>query len=263
MRTNLISVVIPAHGRIATLSEAIASALTQRDVEVEVVVVDDGSPVPLAPALAADFPTVRVIRLLRRRGAAVARNAGIDIALGGHVAFLDSDDRFEPEKLARQRRALESSGARWTTCGFHTYDGRHWMTTPPRPGLLRRRNCLGGTSGLMADSLLLRAVRFDPRMLAVQDWELYLRLQAVAPGYHLTEPLYFYETRGSDRITRQARWRLLGHVQLYRRHIENDPDATSHERLSHRITQAMLAADAQGRRSCAIGLRLLAGMAAR
>ncbi|MCU0816051.1 MAG: glycosyltransferase [Cypionkella sp.] len=260
---DIISVVIPVHSRMETLCDAIDSALAQRDVDVEVIVVDDASPDPVAPFLADAYPNVRVIRLPRRKGAPTARNTGISAARGTHIAFLDSDDTFEPDKLRRQMNAMQKTGARWSTCGFRTADGQRWMTGQPQRGVLLRRNCLGGTSGLMADAQLLREVNFDPKMLATQDWELFLRLEASAPGYHLNEPLYFYGTDCKNRITLQARRRLLGHVQLYRRHIIGNPKASHLDHLAHRLMQAKLSADATNKRICAFCLRIAVRLVSR
>src|ERR687896_831399 len=99
-----VTVVIPTRSRWDLLSTAaLPSALAQEDVEIEVIVVDDGSSDTTPDALAelAD-PRVRVLRHQRARGVARARNAGIAAARGEWIAFLDDDDLWSPRKLRLQ-----------------------------------------------------------------------------------------------------------------------------------------------------------------
>ncbi len=95
----LISVVIPSKNRPHFLRAAVESVLQQTYQNVEVVVVDDGS-MPAAQ-LAADS-RITLIRFEKSRGAAAARNYGLQIAKGKYVALLDDDDYYYPHKLAMQ-----------------------------------------------------------------------------------------------------------------------------------------------------------------
>jgi glycosyltransferase involved in cell wall biosynthesis len=83
------------------LADAVASALDEGDVSVEVVVVDDGSPEPVAGLLSGfTDPRLRVIRI-EHEGTAAARNAGIAAARGRLIRFLDADDLVAPGSTAR------------------------------------------------------------------------------------------------------------------------------------------------------------------
>jgi GT2 family glycosyltransferase len=84
------------------LRDAVASALDQRDCLFELVVVDDGSPEPVADLLSGfdDHPRLRVVRI-EHGGTAAARNAGIEHARGRLIRFLDADDVLEPHSTAR------------------------------------------------------------------------------------------------------------------------------------------------------------------
>jgi glycosyltransferase involved in cell wall biosynthesis len=96
----LLSVVIPTRNRAYLVSEAIESALSQRDGQVEVIVVDDGSTDDTAKVLTRSFGSqIRLLRMPNRRGAGAARNAGLRLARGELVAFLDDDDLWLPGKL--------------------------------------------------------------------------------------------------------------------------------------------------------------------
>jgi len=88
------------------LREAVASALDQRGCTRELIVVDDGSPEPVAGLLAeTDDPRLRVVRI-EHGGTAAARNAGIEHARGRFIRFLDADDVLEPESTARLVRLI-------------------------------------------------------------------------------------------------------------------------------------------------------------
>jgi len=95
-----------------TIGRAIESALAQRGVAVEVVVIDDGSS-DRTVAVAARYPgdLVQVVELGRNRGPGCARNAGLAIAAGRFVAVLDADDTVHPDRLARMIRQAEVFGA--------------------------------------------------------------------------------------------------------------------------------------------------------
>lgn len=107
-----VTFVIAAYHAEATIGRAIESALAQRGVTVEVVVVDDKSSdrtVEVARAFPAE--RVKVIALDKNRGPGGARNAGIDAARGRWVAILDSDDTVRPDRSRRLINRAETSGA--------------------------------------------------------------------------------------------------------------------------------------------------------
>jgi glycosyltransferase involved in cell wall biosynthesis len=95
------TVIIPAFRAEATLAAAVESALAQTFGDLEVVVVDDASPVPVAETLAGiGDERLRVVRHERNRGTATARNSAVRLGSAPIVAQLDADDRWEPEYLA-------------------------------------------------------------------------------------------------------------------------------------------------------------------
>ena len=116
--------VVPTRDRWSLLSRhALPSALGQEGVEVEVVVVDDGSTdgtPELVEALGGE--RVKLVRQAASRGPAAARNAGIGVARGDWVAFLDDDDLWSPVKLTMQLGAVGDAG--WGYCGGVVVDER-------------------------------------------------------------------------------------------------------------------------------------------
>ena len=104
----ILSVVIPTWNRAHLVCEAINSALNQRPCAVEVIVVDDASTDDTAELITRVYgESVRLLRLSKPGGAGAARNAGVAIARGELLAFLDSDDVWLPGKLDAELRVFE------------------------------------------------------------------------------------------------------------------------------------------------------------
>jgi len=106
-----ISFIMAAFNAAPYVESAIRSALQQRDVDVEVIVVDDASSdhtARIVAALAAEEPRVILLRRQRRGGASVARNTAIDMARGSWMAILDADDLVAP---LRSRCLLDLAAA--------------------------------------------------------------------------------------------------------------------------------------------------------
>jgi len=121
-----VSVVIPTYNRARWLRETVDSVLNQTCRPLEILIVDDGS-TDDTESVCARFPEpVRYVRQ-PNAGVAAARNLGVRHAQGDWIAFGDSDDVWEPTKLAVQLAALEAHpGARWsiTDCTVIDLDGK-------------------------------------------------------------------------------------------------------------------------------------------
>ncbi len=114
--SGLVSVVIPTYNRALHLGAAIESALGQTYRPLEVIVVDDGSTDGTADVVATFGSDVRYLHQ-PNGGVAAARNLGLRHARGEFIAFLDSDDRWQPWKLAAQVELLRKRpdiGMVWT-----------------------------------------------------------------------------------------------------------------------------------------------------
>jgi glycosyltransferase involved in cell wall biosynthesis len=182
--TPLVSVVIPTRDRLAIVVEAIRSAVRQTYVHQEIVVVDDGSipPLDLPAELAAD-PRVRTVRLNTPAGAAEARNAGVRASRGTLVAFLDDDDRWRPTKIERQVQALAGcdEGTAAVESGYELWDGRRLVGRylPDRDRNLRRalleQPLLQPSTVLLRKSVFEKLGGFDPSLVRVEDWDLWVR----------------------------------------------------------------------------------------
>jgi glycosyltransferase involved in cell wall biosynthesis len=105
-----VSVIIPAYNASATLDAAISSVLAQSYHDHEVIVINDGSTDNTAEVIRGYGDRIRAITQANG-GAASARNAGLGISRGSFIAFLDADDLWKPELLARLVPVLEADPA--------------------------------------------------------------------------------------------------------------------------------------------------------
>ena len=187
MSSPEVSVVIPTRDRWSLLSRhALPSALGQQDVDIEVVVVDDGSDPPIADLVAAiGDARVRLLRndvSLRLPG---ARNAGAAASRGEWLAFLDDDDVWAPTKLRRQVDVARVGGAGWCYGGAIVVDGHlQVLEADPFPApvelpdLLLRGNWVpgGGSNVVVRRDTFAATGGFDEKLRFFEDWDLWLRL---------------------------------------------------------------------------------------
>jgi glycosyltransferase involved in cell wall biosynthesis len=201
-----VSVIIPTYNRVDFVFAAIDSVLAQRAADFELIVIDDGSTddtwrelerrvgtLKLEPAKR--FP-MQIVRT-ENRGVAAARNAGVALASAQLIAFLDSDDIWGPDKLARQ---IEYMGAH-PECVISQTD-EWWLRNGSRvnPGLRHRkaagdifidslRTCLVTPSTVIMQTRVFReSGGFDEDFIAAEDYDLWLRILARHEIGFLAEP---------------------------------------------------------------------------
>lgn len=120
-----ISVIIPAYNVAGCVSTAIHSALSQSLAPAEIVVVDDASTDDTAAVvadIARDHPSVRLIQMPLNRGAATARNMGLESCCSEWIAILDSDDRYLPHRLEYLVAKAEEAQLDLAADNFYNYD---------------------------------------------------------------------------------------------------------------------------------------------
>jgi glycosyltransferase involved in cell wall biosynthesis len=106
-----VSVVIPTYNRAEKVRKGVESVLAQSFTDLEVIVVDDGSSDDTGQSLKYEFGDRIRYYFQPNQGVSTARNKGIEEARGEWIAFLDSDDLWEKEKLEAQLKALEQVGS--------------------------------------------------------------------------------------------------------------------------------------------------------
>jgi glycosyltransferase involved in cell wall biosynthesis len=180
------SVILPVHNRPDALKEAIDSVLSQTFTDYELIVVDDGS-TDDTPHVAREYG--ERIRCLRQenRGVSAARNAGVAASTAPWLAFLDSDDRWLPEKLARQARFIaENPGVvilqtdeEWIRRGRRVNPRNRHLKREGRIFLDSLELCLVSPSAaVMSRACFDRYGPFDEDLPACEDYDLWLRVTA-------------------------------------------------------------------------------------
>jgi glycosyltransferase involved in cell wall biosynthesis len=197
LETTGVTVVIPTKDGWPTVERTIASALAQRDVELELVVIDDGSTDGTADRVKAlGDERLTIVRHAEPRGPAGARNAGLARARGAWTAFLDHDDLWSPDKLRSQLDAAEVAGASFAFSAAITVDeGLRPIRYDPAPqtvgllpDLLKHNSIPGGGSNVVARTDLLRRLGgFDEGLFYLADWDLWIRLAEVASAARVAE----------------------------------------------------------------------------
>lgn len=230
MPPPLVSVVIPTYQRADLLEEAVRSVLSQTHRELEVLVEDDGSTDGSGTALA----SLGDGRVSYRRGENVGRpgpvrNRGVARARGSLVAFLDSDDVWEPRKLEVQVAALErdpsllgvSCDATWLPPRARTLLALDADLRPSFEELLVRNVVL--TSGAVVRREALRAVGgFDEDPgISVEDYDLWLRLLRHRDRALLVlrEPLFRYRA-SADGYQPRGRRELDAIRRVLEKHLD-------------------------------------------
>ncbi len=221
-----ISVIIPTWNRWPRVGEAVASVLRQTLEPLEVLVVDDGSDDGTANALTAmlagdawgDADRARC-RILRQgqRGVSAARNVGIGASRGKWLAFLDSDDLWQVDKLERQMAALGEAQD-----GGQSFDLCHcdeiWIRNGRRVNPRRRHAKEGGwiyqhclplcaispSAVLIRRDVFERFGGFDESLPACEDYDLWLRLCAELPVLYVDEPLVIKHGGHQDQLSRRT-----------------------------------------------------------
>ena len=242
-----VSVILPVRNRRVLVRRAIESVLAQTRDDLELIVVDDAS-TDGSDAVVAEYlgdPRVRLHRNETNLGAGGARNRGIALARGTYIAFQDSDDRWFPEKLARQLAALEAApDRRICICGavYFSPDQCYFI---PRPGTIDPdRLASGDLSGTVLASnpvtpqtlLVHRSVFeevgvFDADLPINEDWELAIRMSRRHRFVFVLDPMVMiYRTPDSVSSNRlaDAEMRAL----LLRRYADayaDAPEARAHQ----------------------------------
>jgi glycosyltransferase involved in cell wall biosynthesis len=210
-----VTVVIPTKDRWHVLSRAaLQSVLRQEEVDLELVVVDDGSLDGTAERLAAlGDDRVRVVRHEQPLGVAAARNAGIGVATGEWVSFLDDDDLWSPRKLRGQLDAAAASDALFVYASGAAVDGEHrflFNVAAPDPDtiaeqLLQWNVIWCGCSNVAARTDVVRRLGgFDEELFQLADWDLWIRLALSGRGAACRDVLVAYTIHEENMLLTHA-----------------------------------------------------------
>jgi GT2 family glycosyltransferase len=230
-----VSVIIPAFNAGATIARAIASVRAQRGVGVEIIVIDDRSSdntVERVREAVLPGEHIYLLSLPSNSGASAARNAGIRIARGKYLAFLDADDVWLPEKLRKQMEAiiadpsitLVSCNSQMTsTEGLALKEGH--LNRPPRQGpqawkTLLEYNFLPTPTILTSTALVRELGGFDETLAVGEDLDLWIKLALRGKVAVLPEILINYYDMNNSLMKRHARNTRAIVVPMLEKHID-------------------------------------------
>ena len=228
MAAPAVSVLMGVHDGATWISRAIASVLAQTLVDLELIVVDDGSGDGTAALLSAVRDPRLVVERQARAGLAVALNRALGRARAPLVARLDADDVALPARLERQRAFLQAHpevGLLGTAARVVDESDRDVeVTRPPEDDhairhALIRRNPFVHSSVMLRRAVVSSVGGYDVSFAVAQDYDLWLRLSAVTRMANLAEPLVIRHlvsgrvtaARDDERLRAEARarWRAV------------------------------------------------------
>lgn len=197
-----VSVIIPTYNREEYISDTVQSVLDQSYRDFEIIVIDDGSTDNTAEKLEKYNSKIKLIRQ-KNSERAVSRNNGIKNSSGKYIAFLDSDDKWVPNKLEKQIKILDNKSQ-----FILVYSACLRMNETSNVIKSAKRQ-LDGYSGNVFEKLLLRnfivsptpiirrdyfekTAGFQTKYIPYEDWELWLRFSLLGNFYFIEEPLAYY-----------------------------------------------------------------------
>jgi glycosyltransferase involved in cell wall biosynthesis len=280
-----VSVIIPTFNRAYIIEQAIQSVLAQSFEDFEIIVADDGSTDDTAARIAAIAdPRLRYLALPHAGAPAAGRNAGIRQARGEILAFLDSDDLWRPDKLAREVAFLDRHPeASAVFSDLEKYDrGRHtpsfaraapafsrWLAeaAPAEERVLPRRllylTLLQEVPIMPSAFAIRRAVvgrlgAFDESWTTCEDWEFFLRLARTERFGYLDRPLAVLRVLKDANHRRKylrGRGAMLALFKRERALCAGDREALAALRLGlgHLRKQLLWVYEEEGRTGAALG----------
>jgi glycosyltransferase involved in cell wall biosynthesis len=205
----LVSVVIPTFNRAGRLHVSVESVIAQTYRPIELVVIDDGGSddtpkvFPELEQKAREAGLKTVFERKDNDGCASARNLAMERATGEMIAFLDDDDRWLPDKLAKQVQCMQETGADASCCQTRKLIQRGEIIQPPTPDRLVQGREPGryidGRSDahlitiVLSKALLPKVGTFDTTLRVSSDTEWIARLVHVAEFCAVPEVLAVYE----------------------------------------------------------------------
>jgi glycosyltransferase involved in cell wall biosynthesis len=204
-----VSVIIPTFNRGWILKEAIDSVLAQEFEDFELIVVDDGSTDNTQDILDSYQVDILAVRQ-ENRGVSAARNAGLGLASGNLISFLDSDDLWLPKKLSEQV-AFFTSNPDVLICQTEETWIRRGVRVNPKKGHKKLSGmifepslalCLVSPSAVMLRRSLFDQVGlFDENLPACEDYDLWLRISCKYPVHLIDKPLIIKRGGHEDQLS--------------------------------------------------------------
>ena len=200
----LVSVVIPTYNSEDYIAEALTSVLNQTHQNLEVLIVDDASTdntIETVSQFAKKDHRITLEKLEINSGAATARNTAIKKAKGSYISFLDSDDKWLPNKLELQLKLIKEKDCAVVFSSYYCMNENgvslnKIVTALPRLNFQKILKCnyIGNLTGMYSVKKLGKL--YAPDIRKRQDWALWITaIQKAGTAYGISEPLAVYRER--------------------------------------------------------------------
>jgi glycosyltransferase involved in cell wall biosynthesis len=239
---SLVSVIIPNFNGALYLNEAVNSVLEQDYANKEVIVVDDGSTDDSVELLKAYGPKITLIES-KNKGASTARNIGMSVAKGEYIAFLDSDDIWELNKLRLQIDYMRTHQLDLVYCHGQEFgnveglnvlheakfagDCYQYFKKFPSKAIID----MGPSTAVIKSSRLLKTGVFDPSFTGpAEDWDFFRRYCRDAKVGFCDQILVHRRNHSSNVSNRSLMEYYLGNKRALLKMFAEDPDITFFQR---------------------------------
>jgi len=248
-----VSVVIPTFNHANFLRSAIQSVIDQTYANWEAIIVNNFS-TDHTIGVVAEFndPRIQLVNYRNHGVIAASRNEGVRLATGSVVAFLDSDDNWYPNKLARcveqigQGNDVVCHGENWSSDGLPVravYYGPVKNSTPKK--LLSRGNCISTSATIVRTSTLNEVGGFseNSEFITAEDYELWIKLSKVTERFFFIHEILGEFRRHDQSASSAVQRHLDAELSVIDHHSSQNTHNMAHYlRLRHRRSKAIYAA---------------------
>lgn len=225
-RQPLLSIIVPVYKAENHLDRCVESILSQTYGNIELILVDDGSP-DACPSMCDSWAKrdwrVRVIHK-KNNGASSARNAGLDMASGEYIGFVDADDFAEPDMYETlMKNALENNADR-SGCGYFDSSRPSENPSGEKVSVLGDKNAIVAYSACGKHNNVWRSVysakaigkiRFDESLVIAEDWLFnYEVSKNVSVQADTEKRLYHYESAPDSLMSRLNGKKVIDRISV-------------------------------------------------
>ncbi|ASG04743.1 glycosyltransferase family 2 protein [Vibrio anguillarum] len=225
--TPLVSIITPSYNCSRQIHKTISSVINQSFLDWEMIIVDDCSTdnsCNIIEELIKDEPRIKLLKRKWNAGPAIARNVAIENARGRYIAFLDSDDQWHVEKLAKQIDFMRDNNVTLSYTAYDKYDdnGKYLSTFRPKLKLsyydLLKTNSIGCLTAIYDTDMLGKV--YMPNISKRQDLALWLRiLKKIEFAYGMDEVLADYlavqanSVSSNKMVAAKYQWRVYREIE--------------------------------------------------
>lgn len=225
---ELVSVIMPSFNTGEYIAASVESVLAQTYPNWELLIVDDCSTDNTTEVICRYHdPRIILLKNKTNSGAALSRNYALREAKGRWIAFLDSDDTWEPKKLEKQLRFMQENGYAFTFTDYRICLNGVWMPyINTGPDVVNKRKmynyCYFSTITVMYDRSVIGLIQIAD-MRKNNDYAMWLQAIEKSDAHRLPECLSYY-IKHDDSITGGSKLRLVKwHYRLFRQALGKNP----------------------------------------